>query len=353
MARISATGVGNTKLENILTSVVGEARPRALGVAIAYVSVFGFQYISALARRHRIRQTKLVADGRDGITHPTALANALTDGWDVRLVTSLPGTFHPKLLVGAQSFNRQAELRGTSFVLAGSANLSRAALQKNGECSFFHLGQDVPAGTNEAWKECWNVGTPLNATRLAAYERYFVQRNKPRPPIDLVTLGVADTDVASHTRGLPTGTRPPTSTERAISTDAAHVTWAGLQSFTGDYNLQVEFPRDAGRVLSQVLPAADAQNGVPLLCEDGEIRRFIFRYYERNGMYRLNVPNATPNALWARQRRRGIAVVEAETTGGPVRFRIVRPGEQMHDIVERSVALGTWGRTTTRSYGWY
>jgi phosphatidylserine/phosphatidylglycerophosphate/cardiolipin synthase-like enzyme len=107
-----------------------------------------------------------VADTHDGVTHQAALANALTDGWDVRVVDTLPGTFHPKLLVGASAFDRQAELRGTSFVIAGSANLSRAAFERNAECSFFHPGEDVPPGTNESWKRFWDAGARLNATGL-------------------------------------------------------------------------------------------------------------------------------------------------------------------------------------------
>ena len=39
---------------------------------------------------------------------------------------------------------------------------------------------------------------------------------------------------------------------KAISEAAASVAWAGLQSFTGEYNLQVEFPKEAGLVLQRI-----------------------------------------------------------------------------------------------------
>ena len=70
-------------------------------------------------------------------------------------------------------------------------------------------------------------------------------------------------------------------------------------------------------------------------------------------MFRLNVPNDTPGVDWARQNRAGVAVVEVDEPSGEISFRIVRPGDELDEVVGRSVALGTWGRTTRRLYGWY
>jgi len=68
-------------------------------------------------------------------------------------------------------------------------------------------------------------------------------------------------------------------------------------------------------------------------------------------MFRLNVRNDTPGAAWARANRQGIAVVEDD--GIAMKFHIIQPGQNMADVIDRSVALGTWGRTPTRLYGWY
>ena len=140
--------------------------------------------------------------------------------------------------------------------------------------------------------------------------------------------------------------------QKAIGNSAATTAWAGLQSFTGDYDLQVEFPRDAGQVLSRLLKGIAKGNKADVLCEDGQKRQFIFRYYTDNGMWRLNVPNATPDVSWVRQHKDGIAVLEVGDDGS-VGFRIIKPGRQLTDIVQRSFALGTWGKTSTRFYGWY
>jgi hypothetical protein len=93
---------------------------------------------------------------------------------------------------------------------------------------------------------------------------------------------------------------------------------------------------------------------VRVLCEDGTVREMRYRYYQDNAMFRLNVPNDTPGVAWARENRAGIAMVEALPEGDvPLRFRIILPGRQATDIIGRSVALGTWGKTPTRFYGWF
>jgi hypothetical protein len=69
-------------------------------------------------------------------------------------------------------------------------------------------------------------------------------------------------------------------------------------------------------------------------------------------MWRLNVRNDTPGAQWAREHKEGIAIVEADD-GGVIRFRIIKPGRELLEVEDRSLALGTWGRTTKRLYGWY
>ena len=150
-----------------------------------------------------------------------------------------------------------------------------------------------------------------------------------------------------------TGVAPPKKELKAISDAAASVAWAGLQSFTGEYYLQVEFPKEAGLVLQRIVADLAQGTDVPILCADGETRTFRFRFYKHNGMFRLNIPNATPLVKWVREHRDGIALVEYNEADGGLYSEILRPGERMEDTVGRSLAFGTWGRTRTRLYGWY
>ena len=193
----------------------------------------------------------------------------------------------------------------------------------------------------------------VTATRLQAYERYFAQRNRYRKPSDLVALGIAD-NIPEKTNGAPKkGVSPPKLEHKAISEAAASVAWAGLQSFTGEYRLQVEFPKEAGLVLRRIFSNLAHNDSVEILCTDGVGREFKYRYYPDNGMFRLNVPNCAPLVSWAREHKQGIAYVEQRGTQEGLQFAIVQPGQMMLEVVDRSLALGTWGRTPTRLYGWY
>jgi hypothetical protein len=79
-----------------------------------------------------------------------------------------------------------------------------------------------------------------------------------------------------------------------------------------------------------------------------------YGFYADNSMFRLNIPNDVPGVAWAREHKDGIAFVERGPQGGaPLRLRVLKPGAETNDTIGRSVALGTWGRTSTRAYGWY
>ncbi len=90
-------------------------------------------------------------------------------------------------------------------------------------------------------------------------------------------------------------------------------------------------------------------------CPDDEITRPMqYRFYRDNGMFRFNIPNEVPGVAWARQHQDGLVIVEQGPTGGAaLRIRLLKPGAEAGEIVGRSAALGTWGRTPTRAYGWF
>ena len=111
--------------------------------------------------------------------------------------------------------------------------------------------------------------------------------------------------------------------------------------------------KEAGLVLLRIFEHLSQDDTIEILCADGEVRTFKYRFYKDNGMFRLNIPNSTPLVTWAREHKLGIAHVEYGEAQGALCFEILPPGQSMMDIVERSLALGTWGRTPTRLYGWY
>ena len=139
----------------------------------------------------------------------------------------------------------------------------------------------------------------------------------------------------------------------AVSQQFATAAWTGLQSFTGEYRFQIEFPRAAGEVIARLAGALKGGD-VDVVCEDGSVRRMTYRFYMDNGMFRLNVPNDVLGVQWARANRDGVAMVSHGPEGGaPLRLAILQPGPEANEVIARSYVLNTWGRTSTRLYGWF
>lgn len=72
-----------------------KTKPSVVGLAVAYVSASGFGLVKNILEEGEVGEVRLVADTKDGVTHPKALEGALESGWKVRIVDSLAGTFHP------------------------------------------------------------------------------------------------------------------------------------------------------------------------------------------------------------------------------------------------------------------
>ncbi len=350
---VTTTGIIGNTYKGLFRKQILRVKPPVVGLAVAYVSASGFSLVKKILDDGGVDKVRLVTDTKDGVTHPRALQSAVDCGWGVRIVNSLGGTFHPKLYVGAAGFDDDAGVTDVSLAITGSPNISRGGFLNNAECVFWSVDPHSRNSAAKAWLDCWNAGVPVTTENLVAYEKYFALRNRYRKPEDIVALGIADR-IPAKANGVPKkGVIPPKSEHKAISETAASVAWTGLQSFTGEYNLQVEFPKQAGLVLRRMFENLSQNESIDIVCSDCEVRTFSYRFYEHNGMFRLNIPNSTPLVPWAREHKQGIVYVEFNEQQSQIYFEIIQSGQLMLDILDRSLALGTWGRTPTRLYGWY
>lgn len=348
MTSITSYGPSFKTFEQELRDAFTQATPKTVCIAVAYYSNYGAKYLSGIADELGIKNVSLVVDLHDAITHPQALRFSLGKGWAVR-GCKLDSTFHAKLYIGTNSAE-DGIISGLNVCSVGSSNLTFGGLSRNSECNLISTDANLEASLTETFFDFWWAGEELTEQLVADYEQAFAKRNRRRSPVDLKTLGVAD-DLLVSDEDL---TKPPPSEEkRTIATSVAEVAWAGMESFTGEYTLQVEFPRDAGLVLRTML-GSDSDTA-PVRCDDGQVRTMTYRYYEDNGMFRLNIPNDVPNAVWAREHKSGLAVVSStESTEAAVSLSLVLPDDEAYEsTIRRSIALGTWGQTTTRRFGWY
>jgi PLD-like domain len=341
-AKIRWSGAaGGENFLSVLSDQIATAKPASIGLAVAYSSTYGVRGLAKVLEKHHVGECRLVTDVCDCVTHPNALRLALNLGWRVRVVDN-KSTFHPKLYIGCASFDEKDRPVSHSFSVVGSSNLSKAAFDSNVECFLTLPGPAQPPTASMTWAALWRLGANATTAVIDAYDKRFELRNKFRSTIDLTTLGVAETGLGSN---IP-------SKEPTFSHNNATVVWVGLESFTGDYTFQLEFPIKAANVGRVLLGLPKGSTGVDMLCEDGAKRHFSFLFYTDNGMFRLNIPNDVPSAKWARQHKVGIGMIE-RAAPNDFRFTIVPPGPRLNDAVHRSQALGTWGTTPTRLYGWY
>ncbi|HVZ65716.1 MAG TPA: phospholipase D-like domain-containing protein [Lacunisphaera sp.] len=285
------------------------------------------------------------------ITHPEALKIAIETGWNLRLGQTNPGIFHPKLLVAGNRFSAQGAIEPVSFAYVGSSNFTKGGLQRNTECGV--LSDGAIDGASDSFSHLWTSSTTADSAAVDNYAAAFAEVNRNRPAAELKDLGVSEyEDLAAPHPQMPR-IRPP---DRPVVADTfASASWTGLQSFTGDFRFQVEFPRSAGLVVRRLARKASPTGRINVYCtDDRQIREMQFKFYPQNDMFRLNIPNDVPNVAWVRRHHDGVALVQQGLPGGaPLRLTIMLPGNDANELIARSKAMDSWGQTPTRLYGWF
>ena len=136
---VTTTGIKGNTYETLFRRQINRMKPPAVGMAVAYVSVYGFSLVKKILHEGGVEEVRLVTDTKDRVTHPKALRRAVDSGWNVRVVDDLTGTFHPKLYVGGARFGGPAGVANLSLAIMGSPNISRNGFRRNGECVFWSI----------------------------------------------------------------------------------------------------------------------------------------------------------------------------------------------------------------------
>lgn len=351
---ITLSGIGQENFSEKLQRSLDSTRPAVVGIAAAFVSTEGVRQLIRILRGCGEPACRLVAGTDNLVTHPQALYSARDQGWDLRLGRSNGGIFHPKLIIAGDRFVRNGGISILTSVYVGSSNLTKGGLTSNVECGFIASAEDCLTSASVAFAELWRAAGPATDANLRNYAARFAERSRIRSIAELADLGVSD-GASAPVGDIDLSSRQPPAMP-ALGAEFAVAAWAGLQSFTGQYKFQLEFPKGAGQVVRQLAAAHDQGDGrIDVYCPDDESTRSMqYKYYAHNSMFRLNMPNDVPGVAWTRAHKDGIAIVETGPAGGALlRIRLLRPGADANEIIGRSAMLGTWGRTTTRPYGWF
>jgi HKD family nuclease len=329
---------------DLLSDLLSKTDADSLFFASAYVTQAGVNRIETLLDQHQIG-TCVAVFGLDGtVTQPKAIESAIDLGWTLRLVEGGRHHFHPKIaLTGDSPPDPFAEAYGGYI---GSANFTQGGLISNIEAGLIVQERGIVNSLTDVAERIWELAEPVNNVDLDKYSSRYANAARKRPT-DYQPPGVGSSltgEIDPEDESEP----PQYSTYHPKH---ATVAWAGLESFTGEYSFQVEFPKTAGEVIRSLLGADEAEIGV--LCSDDEVREMKYKFYEDNGMFRLNIPNEVTGVEQARRERSGIALVtESERKDASLQLEIINDEELVGEFVQRSKREGSWDETPTRLYGW-
>jgi hypothetical protein len=234
---VQVSGIpGKTALREI-SEMIRRTKPTAVGMAFAFVSVKGVESLVKVISEAGDVRCRLVAGIDHAITHPEALELAQKSGWQLRLGASAESIFHPKLLVGGRAFTRNGGVRAACCIYAGSSNLTVAGLEKSVECGMFDGDGACGPSASDAFATIWTNARLATDSALRSYAAVFAETSRRRSAAELRTLGVADGSESPVSARDLKRLKPPSSA--TLGSQFAICAWAGLQSFTGEYQLSV------------------------------------------------------------------------------------------------------------------
>ena len=348
------TGFQGLRLIEHLRRSLRGLSPTVVGVASAFVSVSGIESLVQVFRQVDIGACRLAAGIDLGVTHPNALKIALNEGWEVRTGRSESGIFHPKIMVAGDDFMPDDTVSNLIFVYIGSGNFTTPGLNQNVECGVILKQASCRKSFSQAFATIWQNSQLLTDERLKIYSQNYSQKIRSKKPRDYISYGFSDEEEITQITSTNVRQKIPPRTP-VVDYSYATVAWVGLESFTGEYTFQVEFPRIAGEVVfSMIGNNFVAPNDVNVMCSDGQVRTMRYLYYHHNSMFRINIPNDVEGVQWARNSRTGIALIQKRDDNNiSISLSILHPGVETDEIIQRSYLTGAWRKTPTRAYGWY
>lgn len=347
--QVFISGLDSRNTQRQLKHLLDECGAQTFFFASAYVSRDGVRRLKSVFEEVGIQDCAAIFGLNGYVTEPAAIDDAKDLGWTLRLAGNRGPQFHPKIgLVGSNS--PAPYLKNSTAGYIGSANFTGGGLSNNIEVGLTTENSEIVDQLSGTAVELWEICTPVESVDLDQYSEQYAEI-KRRQPEDHQSVGLGEPlPTQENTNPADLQSNPPN--KPTFNPKHAKAAWAGLQSFTGDYTFQVEFPKTAGEVIYELVGGPDED--VKVYCSDGETRLMKYDFYEDNGMFRLNIPNDVPGVQRARAEQQGIALVEEDSkSGARIKLEIVNDEKEATQFIRRAMKEGSWGKTSTRFYGWF
>lgn len=320
--------------------------------AMAYVTVAGLRDVLGLLASPPAR-TQWVIGLDDALSQPGAIELCLTlESSEVR-VASLEQEgrrFHPKvlyLLDQAHPFR--------SFMMIGSANLTKKALAGNAE-SVVVLHAESPSDRRELdslWTDAWQLGRRLRSGELLDYKTRYA-------------ASATNRNRAFRARVAPLGLQAKHAKQEILADDIAEVDpstatvcWIECGYVTA-LGRELEFKAEQGLFFG-LNPRGENPKLLNYLVSDGSTVPLRMKY-QGNHMWRLQLTKNVPEvAKGLRPLRKGklmrspwVAVFERLAAQDTYQLTFVGlRSRKFRELRGRSENRGTIGSTTAREYGWF
>jgi len=339
------SGFDGKRTRDKLSQLLSETEAESLFFASAYVTLRGVSRIETILHESQV-ETCVAVFGLDGtITQPSAIESAIEADWILRLIEGGGNHFHPKIaLAGGSTPEPFSDVQGGYL---GSANFTKGGLVGNIEAGLIVQEDNISGGLQEICEKIWESAEPVDNVDLGQYASRYAEKARNNPS-DTQPAGVG-ASIGSEV-DAENGSGPPD--KPTYNTKHANIAWVGLESFTGKYTFQVEFPRKTAEVIRGIVDSDEQEVEVEVLCSDQK-RKIEFTFYDDNQMDRLNIPNEVPGVEQARKEESGLAVVkQRDSDDVPIELEIINDEADVQEFVQRSKREGSWDETSTRLYGW-
>ena len=313
--------------------------------ASAYVSRQGIEQLNSVLSDSEISQCAGVFGLDDYVTQPSAIERARDLDWDVRVSGGGGQNFHPKLAVAGPSWGDFT----TGYI--GSGNFTKGGFENNVEVGAILNDASTVEDLGEVAVQLLAESTSADDYNLDEYAEEYAERARQRSTKD-PRAGVGEPTPTTESMD-PKAYEDWQEPEDPVY-DPKHATaaWAGLQSFTGEYKFQLEFPKIAAMVVRELVGGEEGE--IIAWCEDQKTRIVEYKFREDNGMFRLEIPNEVPRVDLARERKEGICLVEdTDHPSAQINLRIITDNREASEFIHRSMRENSWGETRTRLYGWF
>lgn len=320
-----------------------------LNAAAAYVTVEGVSSVMEALDDSILKTSRWLVGLDDAISQPGAIEKIQSlPNATLRVVTfaATGARFHTKMIHLATSKNPK-----TATLMVGSANISRAAFERNAEAAAFVTSDDKVTAEwlRATFEKVWKLGHPPTKAELTAYKDRYEAAQKLRKKLDEITSG---TKQKVNVVTAPDQAQLDPSLAKTCWIECGAVTLQGKE---------LELKGIQARFFG-LNPAGGTGAKITLISSDGEKHPTSFNYRAKTGMWRVLFPSSIKEVKAGLRPKRPdgslarspfVAVFEKAASGS---FKLTFLDEQSaaYDVLkEHSEESGAIGHTTARSFGWF